>query len=126
MAMDPDRGANGLHRTGLAVAIVLLHLFVAPCATAMGLMSANADCGHCQVVDGSQACTVASGVSTSVIENVAFDSESAVSSSSVLPWLANCPGPFAVALAAEFASRTFTSRRSGDPPLWLLLGQLRL
>lgn len=127
MAIYPARATYGPTRTGFAVMLVLLHLFLAPCAMAMVLMSADADCEHCQVVDGSKACMMASEASTSVIENVAFDSGPADPPiPSGLPWLADHPGPLPGALAAEFWSRAFATRHSGDPPIWLLLGQLRL
>lgn len=127
MAIYPASATSGPTRTGFAVMLVLLHLLVAPCATAMVLMSADADCEHCQVVDGSKACMVASAVSTSVIGNVAFDSGPADPPiPSRLPWMGNHPGPLPGALAAEVWSRAFATRHSGDPPLWLLFGQLRL
>ncbi len=117
-------------RTAWVVVLVLLHLFVAPCATAMILMSADVDCDHCQVTDGSEACIVASQVSNSVIGNVAFDSGRAdppiPSGTPALLLLAKISTPLPRALTAEFWSRSFATRHSGDPPLYLLLGQLRI
>ncbi len=116
-------------RTAWAVVLVLLHLFVAPCATAMMLMSADVDCDHCQVIDGSEVCIVASQVSNSVIENVAFDSGPVDppirSGTPALLLLAKLSGPLPRALTTEFWSRAFAARHTGGPPLYLLLGQLR-
>lgn len=107
--------------------LVFLHLFVAPCATAMVLMSADADCEHCQVVDGSSACIVASETSSSVVENLAFDAGRAkVPVPSALFRVADGPGFMRRAPASGFRAHAVATRHSGDPPLYLLFGQLRL
>jgi hypothetical protein len=127
MSINHDVRAGRPNVGALALVLVFLHLFVAPCATAMVLMSADADCEHCQAVDGSGACIVASEASTSVIGNAAFDAGRANPPvPSGLLGRADHPGLLPGASAADFRSGALATRHSGDPPLYLLLGQLRL
>jgi len=120
----------GPARTPWAVLLVLLHLFVAPCATAMVLMPADADCEHCLTSDGADACVVASDLTRTVIGGLAFDSGRAepplrLDRGPALPPAELTPDASGTAPIHRW-SRTIGSRHGGDPPLYLVLGQLRL
>jgi hypothetical protein len=119
-----------VRRPSWAILLVCLHQFVAPCATAMLLMPADMDCEHCQTINSPDACAVASATTGSVMEGVAFDSGQAdppfhvAQLSTLLPAELMAASPGAVPLAHW--SRSFATRHSGDPPLYLMLGQLRI
>ncbi len=121
---------TSIRRESWVILLVLLHLFVAPCATAMMLMPADADCEHCQAISSPDACVAASAATGSVIEGVAFDSGRggppvpAAQIVLLLPEVLSTS--LAGAVATAFLSRSFATRHSGDPPLYLLLGQLRI
>ena len=106
--------------------LVLLHLIVAPCATTMLLMPADADCEHCQTSNGPYACAVAAAVEASVIEGVAFDSGAADLKVTTGHASLLLPALLQVAATRTSWSRSLTTRHSGDPPLYLILGQLRI
>jgi hypothetical protein len=102
--------------------LVLLHLIVVPCATAMQLMPADSQCEHCQTPDSPGTCVVASAATDSAIQGVAFDSGRAVQ-----PVLFSAALPSAVLTAVDtpyVRPQSFASRHSGDPPLYLIFGQL--
>lgn len=121
---------TSIRRESWVILLVLLHLFVAPCATAMMLMPADADCEHCQTINSPDACVVASATTGSVMEGVAFDSGTAnppvhtARSLMLLP--ESLSGPLSGIVATVEWSRSFATRHSGDPPLYLLLSQLRI
>lgn len=111
-------------RESWSILLVLLHLLLAPCATAMLLMPADMDCEHCQTSDGPDACIAASATASAVLGGLAvgashFDPpvwrlSQAVTDASLEP------------VATSGWSRASVTRHSSDPPLYLLLGQLRL
>lgn len=113
-------------RESWAILLVLLHLFIAPCATAMVLMPADMDCEHCHTPNGPDACAVASDAAASVIEGVAVDSGRADPPLPAGQYSLVLPAPSAVTAALPFRSRFVATHYSGDPPLYLLLGQLRI
>ena len=117
-------------RASWTAVLVLLHLLITPCATAMMLMPADMDCEHCQTGNSPDACVVASAATSLVIEGVAFDSGTADSpvhtAQSVLLLPVALSGRLSRAAATADWSRDLTTRHSGDPPLYLLLGQLRI
>ncbi len=96
----------------------------------MMLMPADMDCQHCQTGNSPDACAVASAATGSVMEGVAFDSGTAKppahTALSVLLLTESLSGPLSGILATVEWSRFFATRHSGDPPLYLLLGQLRI
>lgn len=112
-----------------AIVLILLHLIITPCAAAMILPPADADCQHCHALNGQDACIVAAAASSSLIEGVAFNTSRADPKTSghrlwvLLPadGLRDSQG----SLTPGFRSRPISTRRSGDPPLFLLLGHLR-
>lgn len=121
-------GVTLVRRESFVVFLVLLHLVVAPCATAMALMPAEEDCQHCHALDGSDICLEATEVTTSVIKGLAFDSGRA---DPPLPsaTLAVFPATKLLALNPEAAafrawSRGLATRHTGDPPLYLRFSQL--
>jgi hypothetical protein len=121
---------TNLRRSSWAVVLVFLHLFVTPCASAMVLLPADADCEHCQTINSPDACVVATAAANSVIAGVAVDSgradppRPAGQLSLLLP--AERLGPLPGAVTSDFRPRSFAARHTGDPPLYLLLGQLRI
>jgi len=123
-------GVKLIPRKSWAILLVLLHLFVAPCATAMVLMPADMDCEHCQTINSPDDCAVATSMTSSVIEGVAFDSGRAdpplrvAQLSTLLP--AELNPTLSGAVPSAHWSRPVATRHSGDPPLYLLLGQLRI
>ena len=125
---------KSIRRESWVILLVFLHLFAAPCATAMVLMPADMDCEHCQTIDAPDACAVASAVTSSVLGGVAFDSGRGepplrvAGFSPLLPAVLTPELPEAMLLAQSLAqrSRLMATRHSGDPPLYLLLGQLRI
>jgi hypothetical protein len=123
-------GVRRIPRKSWAILLVLLHLFVAPCATAMALMPADMDCEHCQTISSPDDCAVASATSGSVIEGVAFDSGRADSPLRVAQLSTLLPAELTPALSGAVPSahwsRPVATHHSGDPPLYLLLGQLRI
>jgi hypothetical protein len=116
---------NHIPRESWAILLVFLHLFVAPCATAMVLMPADADCEHCQTMDSPDACVVASATAGSVLTGLAVDTGPFDPRG---PLLLSRARPVAVPewLTTGSWSRAFATRHSSDPPLYLRLGQLRL
>ena len=123
-------GVTRVSRESLAILLVFLHLFVAPCATAMVLMPADMDCEHCQTISGPDDCAVATAATGSVIEGVACDSGRADPPLRIAQVFALLPPDLTpVASGAVLLahwSRTAATRQSGDPPLYLVLGQLRI
>ena len=117
-------GVKRIPRESWPILLVLLHLLIAPCATAMMLMPADADCEHCQTSNNPEACVAASATAGAVLGGLAFAPSHfdppALRLSQALPDA--LPEP-AVTSARSSASAT---RHSSDPPLYLLLGQLRL
>ena len=111
---------TSFRRSYWAIALVLLHLIVAPCATAMMLMPADADCEHCQTSNTPDACAVDSAATSSAMEGVAFDSGQS-QPILLLPALVSAALPESGATANQ--APLLTPRHSGDPPLYLLLGQ---
>ena len=111
-------------RESWAILLVFLHLVIAPCATAMMLMPPDADCEHCKASNSADACAVDSAATTSAMEAVAFDSGRAVQPVLAFPEVVSAWSPGTV--TSDFWSDSSTTRHSGDPPLYLMLGQLRL
>lgn len=111
-------------RASWTVVLVFLHLFVAPCATAMMLMPADMDCGHCETISSPDDCVVASATAGSVVLGLAFDSGQF--DPPVVFLLRALPDALPEALTTGSWSRSLATRHSGDPPLYLLLGQLRI
>jgi hypothetical protein len=113
-----------------AFTMVFLHLFAAPCATAMLLMPADMDCEHCQTTSSPDECAVALAATGSVIEGLAFESGRADPPLSVSQFSALLPAEFTAAspgtTPSSHWSRPIATRHSGDPPLYLVLGQLRI
>lgn len=104
----------------------MLHLIVAPCATAMMLMPASADCEHCQTSNSPDAYAVASAATGATIESVALDSgPSFHATQPFLLFPEALPVPLSGIVATIERSHDLTTRH-GDPPLYLLLGQLRI
>ena len=106
------------------ITLVFLHLFAAPCATAMVLMPANMDCEHCQAIDAPDACAVASATTSSVIEHVAFHSGPFDPPALLLPRA--LPDALPEAVTSGRWLRSLAPRHTGDPPLYLMFGQLRI
>lgn len=108
------------------IGILLVHFFIVPCASAMILMPAESECGHCQTLDTPDPCltNTAAGFAADglLVDNGRPDVPR------LLPALL-LPAPVALsplAAAFEAAGAFTTDRHSGDPPPYLLLGQLRL
>jgi len=119
-----------IRRESWAVLLVFLHLFVAPCATAMVLMPADMDCEHCQTISSPDDCAVASALTSSVIGGLAFDSGRADRPPQTVPFSTPLvrelvPSASQAMVFAQLSPLT-TSHHSGDPPLYLLLSQLRI
>lgn len=115
-----------IRRESWTILLVFLHLFVVPCATAMVMMPADMDCDHCQTINGPDDCAVASAATYAVIAGVAFDSGRAdpplpAGQDSLL-----LPIPSPGTLTPTDRACWFAPRHGGDPPLYLVLGQLRL
>ena len=123
MLKFPYSAARGPNRTAWAVVLVLLHLIVAPCATAMMLMPADADCEHCQTSNTPDACAVDSAATSSAMGSVAFDSGR---SQPILLLPTVVSSSLSESGATANQAPLLTPRHSGDPPLYLLLGQLRI
>ncbi len=124
------RGVKSIRREFWPIILVLLQLFVAPCAMAMVAMPADANCEHCGTMASPDSCAVASPTTNSMVEGPAFGSgradvpyRVAKFSSLLTPELTR---PASQALFAAHWSRSVATRRSGDPPLYLLLSQLRI
>lgn len=133
MTSDCNISAAAPQKRGFwVIALVFLHLFIAPCATAMTLMPAEMDCEHCQTIDSPDACIVASTIAGSVIGGVAFDAGASRASPQpptaqpfLLPPL-ELTAPLPGALPTTDRARLISTRHPGDPPLYLILSQLRI
>lgn len=114
-----------IRREAWVAFLVLLHLVVTPCATAMVMMPADADCHHCHSLDGLDVCLQASEVTDSALNGLAFDPgrTDPPLAPATLAFLPGALDPQAAAFRAW--SRAYAVRHSGDPPLYLRLGQLR-
>lgn len=114
-------------RASWTVVLVLLHLFITPCATAMMLMPADMDCEHCETMNGSDACAIASAEADSVIKGVAFDSGPAYppvpAGQHALLLPVSLPVSLPETLTPALRSRFVATRHTGDPPLYLLFVQ---
>ncbi len=122
--MTPVRRAHWI------IGLVLVHFFIVPCASAMMLMPAEADCEHCLTTDTQDACLLSS-TTGSTSDNLLIDSGRADQPRLLQPVLFLTAFSARDLLAtgqlpADFQSRFSASRASGDPPPYLLLGQLRL
>jgi len=123
-------GVSNRYRPFGAIVLVLLHLLVAPCATAMMPMPTDMDCEHCRAINAPDACLVAGDSVNCGIGAVAFDPgrndppPGAAQFSRFLP--AGHANSWPGALTSDFRTRAFVARHTGDPPLYLLLSQLRI
>ena len=117
-------GMKRIPRESWTVLLVLLHLLVAPCATAMVLMSADMDCEHCQTSNGPEACVAASATAGAVVGGLVFDAGHF--DPPMLRLLQVLPDAGPELLATSAWSRASATRHSSDPPLYLVLSQLRL
>jgi hypothetical protein len=106
--------------------MVLVHLFVVPCATAMAAMPADADCEHCVAVDGADACLASSGVVSATLDDLAFDSGRADPPLAAVTILPIAAAYEAATSSLALRSPSVAPRDTGDPPIYRLLGQLRL
>lgn len=117
-------GVKRIPRESWPILLVLLHLLVTPCATAMMLMPADADCEHCQTSKNPEACVAASATAGAVLGGLA------VGSSHLDPPVLGLTDALPDALPEPAATSAWScasaTRHSSDPPLYLLLGQLRL
>jgi hypothetical protein len=113
-------------RESWSILLVLLHLhlLVAPCATAMLMMPADMDCEHCQTSSNPDACVAASATAGATLGGLAFDASHFDPPVSRLTEALPDALPEPVATSAW--SRACVTRHSSDPPLYLVLGQLRL
>ncbi|MEO8443381.1 MAG: hypothetical protein ABI567_00050 [Gammaproteobacteria bacterium] len=113
-----------LRREALVIAMVFLHLFAVPCATAMVLMPADADCEHCLTSESAGACLVSSVTAGAAIEDLAIGSGRVDPPFVVLKVLSPAPAAQAAVSYTTFAFSR--SVRPGAQPLYLLLGQFRI
>ena len=124
------RGVKSIRREFWPIILVLLQLFVAPCAMAMVAMPADADCEHCGTMASPDSCAVAGAATISVLEGLAFGSGRADVPHSVAKFCnlltPELAPPASEALLASHWSHFFATRHSGDPPLYLRFSQLRL
>ncbi|MEZ5566040.1 MAG: hypothetical protein R3F24_11185 [Gammaproteobacteria bacterium] len=118
-------------RASWIIGLVLVHFFIVPCASAMMLMPADGDCEHCVTIDTQDACLLGSATIGSTIDGLVFDSGRAELPGISLPALL-LPSVdahqllTAGRLQSDFQFRFSAIRASGDPPPYLLLGQLRI
>lgn len=112
---------TAIRRETLVIAMVLLHLFAVPCATAMVLMPADADCEHCLTTDGADACLVSSASAGASIENLAFDSGRAEPPQLAMTILSSIP--VVQRASSQAVPADSTGSRTSARPLYLLLGQ---
>lgn len=117
-------GVSRIPRESWSILLVLLHLLIAPCATAMMLMPADADCEHCQTSNNPDACVVASATAGAVLGGLAFDASHV--DPPVFRVIQSLPDALPETVPTSPWSRASATRHSSDPPLYLLLGQLRL
>lgn len=111
-------------RESWAILLVSLHLLIAPCATAMMLMPADADCEHCQTINNQDACVAASATAGAVLGGLAFDAGHC--DPPVLHLTEARPDAWSEQVVTSAWSCASATRHSSDPPLYLVLGQLRL
>lgn len=124
--MTPVRRANAL-RAKWILSLLLVHFFIVPCASAMILMPAEADCEHCHSLDTQDPCLVNSSAGFAA-DSLLIDG-GRPDAPRLLPMLL-LPASVLLAPATSLASGAGTADaatwHSGDPPPYLRLGQLRL
>jgi hypothetical protein len=111
-------------RESWSILLVLLHLLVAPCATAMLLMPADMDCAHCQTSNNPDACVAAGATAGAVLGGLTFDASHC--DPPALHITQALPDALSEQVVTSVWPRDSANRHSSDPPLYLVLGQLRI
>lgn len=110
-----------------AALLACLHLLVVPAATARMLMPADADCEHCHAGSALDDCMSPAEAGNSILGQAPLRTDSIAPLprfAAEIRWPGANPAEPGCALPGPAWTRALLARHTGDPPVYLRLGQL--